>query len=177
VAVLARAQQTAMPMIGFLTALSEAETLYQMVPFRRGLSEGGFVEGQNVAIEYRFADGEYERLTSLAAEFTLLAAGWSAWSKARRVFARIYAQSGCHSHAGQSRSASRSGRQRRGEGGRAMDQSIPPFGDGENVTLMSTKVPHASMLQTSVHGCDAPVADVTGVANLRASASGPSPAY
>jgi hypothetical protein len=38
-----------------------------------------------------------------------------------------------------------------------MDQSIPPFGDGENVTLMSTKVPHASMLQTSVHGCDAPV--------------------
>jgi len=44
-----------------------------------------------------------------------------------------------------------------------MDQSIPPFGDGENVTLMSTKVPHASMLQTSVHGCDAPVADVTRV--------------
>ena len=116
VAVLARAQQTAMPMIGFLTALSEAETLYQMVPFRRGLSEGGFVEGQNVAIEYRFADGEYERLTSLAAEFTLLAAGWSAWSKARRVFARIYAQSGCHSHAGQSRSASRSGPSATGRG-------------------------------------------------------------
>ena len=44
-----------------------------------------------------------------------------------------------------------------------MDQSIPPFGDGENVTLMSTEVPHASMLQTSVHGCDAPVADVTRV--------------
>jgi hypothetical protein len=39
-----------------------------------------------------------------------------------------------------------------------MDQSIPPFGDGENVTLMSTKVPHASMLQTSVQGCDALVA-------------------
>src|SRR3954466_8916129 len=53
--------------------------------------------------------------------------------------------------------------QRRGKGGRTMDQSIPPFGDGENVTLMSTKVPHASMLQTSVHGCDAPVADVTRV--------------
>jgi hypothetical protein len=44
-----------------------------------------------------------------------------------------------------------------------MDQSIPPFGDGENVTLMSTKVPHASMLQTSVHGCDASVAEVTRV--------------
>jgi hypothetical protein len=44
-----------------------------------------------------------------------------------------------------------------------MDQSIPPFRDGESVTLMSTKVPHASILQTSVHGCDAPVADVTRV--------------
>jgi hypothetical protein len=47
-----------------LTALSEAETLYQIIPFRRSLSEGGFVEGQNVAIEYRFADGQYERLTA-----------------------------------------------------------------------------------------------------------------
>jgi len=64
----ARAQKS-MPVIGFLTALSEAETSYQIIPFRRGLSEGGFVEGQNVAIEYRFADGQYERLTSLAAEF------------------------------------------------------------------------------------------------------------
>src|SRR6476619_4181146 len=53
--------------------------------------------------------------------------------------------------------------QRLGVGGRTMDQSIPPFGDGENVTLTSTEVPQASMLQTSVHGCDAPVADVTRV--------------
>ncbi len=65
----ASAQQPAMPVIGFLTALSEAETSYQIIPFRRGLSEGGFVEGRNVAIEYRFADGQYERLTALAAEF------------------------------------------------------------------------------------------------------------
>jgi putative ABC transport system substrate-binding protein len=63
----ARAQQAAMPVIGFLTALSEAETSYQIIPFRRGLSEGGFVEGRNVAVEYRFADGQYERLTALAA--------------------------------------------------------------------------------------------------------------
>ena len=61
----ARAQKS-MPVIGFLTALSEAETSYQIIPFRRGLSEGGLVEGQNVAIEYRFADGQYERLTALA---------------------------------------------------------------------------------------------------------------
>jgi putative ABC transport system substrate-binding protein len=66
--VAARAQKS-MPVIGFLTALSEAETSYQIIPFRRGLSEGGLVEGQNVAIEYRFADGQYERLTALAAEF------------------------------------------------------------------------------------------------------------
>ena len=65
----ARAQQPAMPVIGFLTALSETETSYQVIPFRRGLSEGGFVEGRNVAIEYRFADGQYERLAALAAEF------------------------------------------------------------------------------------------------------------
>jgi putative tryptophan/tyrosine transport system substrate-binding protein len=65
----ARAQQGATPVVGFLTALSEAETAYQIIPFRRGLSEGGFVEGRNVAIEYRFADGQYERLTTLAAEF------------------------------------------------------------------------------------------------------------
>src|SRR5262245_15509996 len=64
----ARAQKS-MPVIGFLTALSEAETSYQVIPFRRGLSEGGFVEGQNIAIEYRFADGQYERLNALAAEF------------------------------------------------------------------------------------------------------------
>jgi ABC-type uncharacterized transport system substrate-binding protein len=65
----ARAQQPGMPVVGFLTALSEAETSYQIIPFRRGLSEGGFVEGRNVAIEYRFGDGQYERLTALAAEF------------------------------------------------------------------------------------------------------------
>ena len=65
----ASAQQTAMPVIGFLTALSEAETSYQVIPFRRGLGEGGFAEGQNIAIEYRFADGQYERLNALVAEF------------------------------------------------------------------------------------------------------------
>src|SRR5262245_31201948 len=64
----ARAQQPAMPVIGFLTALSEAES-YQIGPLRRGLSEGGLLEGKNLAIEYRFAEGKYERLTAFAAEF------------------------------------------------------------------------------------------------------------
>src|SRR5499427_1760894 len=63
----ARAQKST-PVIGFLTALSEAETSYQIIPFRRGLGEGGLVEGQNVAIEYRYADGQYERLIALAGE-------------------------------------------------------------------------------------------------------------
>src|SRR5262245_20498661 len=66
----ARAQKS-MPVIGFLTALSEAETSYQVIPFRRGLSEGGFVEGRNVAIEYRFADGQYERLTVRQSSFVV----------------------------------------------------------------------------------------------------------
>jgi putative ABC transport system substrate-binding protein len=65
----ARAQQPAMPVIGFLTALSEAEASYQIGPLRRGLSEGGLLEGKNLAIEYRFAEGKYERLTAFAAEF------------------------------------------------------------------------------------------------------------
>jgi len=57
------------PIIGFLSALSEAAVPAQMKAFRRGLSETGFVEGRNVAIEYRWADGHYERLPSMAAEF------------------------------------------------------------------------------------------------------------
>ena len=63
----ARAQQ-AMPVIGILSALSrtQAEALTRM--FHRGLGEAGFTEGRNVAVEYRFADGQYDRLRALAAE-------------------------------------------------------------------------------------------------------------
>jgi len=64
----ARAQHTAMPMIGFLHSGSR-EAVAQDVPnFRQGLDETGFVEGRNVAIEYRWADGQYDRLPALAAE-------------------------------------------------------------------------------------------------------------
>jgi putative ABC transport system substrate-binding protein len=64
----ARAQQSAMPVIGFMSSRSPEDSAHLVAAFRRGLGEGGFVEGQNVAIEFRWARGEYERLPALAAE-------------------------------------------------------------------------------------------------------------
>ena len=64
----ARAQPQPMPVIGWLGSESrEAEDLF-IVPFRQGLKEGGYVEGQNLAIEYRVAEGQYDRLPALAAD-------------------------------------------------------------------------------------------------------------
>jgi putative ABC transport system substrate-binding protein len=63
-----RAQQPAMPVIGYLSALSEAQVAHQLAAFRRGLNEVGFVERQNVVIEFRWADGQYDRLPAMAAE-------------------------------------------------------------------------------------------------------------
>ena len=62
----ARAQQPAMPVAGFLSSLSPLELTFVMPAFHQGLNEAGFVEGRNIAIEYRWAEGHYERLPELA---------------------------------------------------------------------------------------------------------------
>ena len=63
----ARAQQ-AMPVIGFLRSTGAADFSHLLAAFRAGLSEGGYVEGRNVTIEYRYADGHRDRLATLATE-------------------------------------------------------------------------------------------------------------
>ena len=64
----ARAQQPGMPVIGFLGSRASGDDPQLLTAFRRGLQEAGYVEGQNVAIEYRFAENQYDRLPALAAD-------------------------------------------------------------------------------------------------------------
>ena len=64
----ARAQQSALPVIGFLNGALREGMGPQVAAFRQGLKEAGFVEGQNVAVEYRWAEGQYDRLPALAAD-------------------------------------------------------------------------------------------------------------
>src|SRR5216683_5629635 len=52
----------AQPVIGFLSSVSAESTAFRVTAFRQGLSETGYVEGQNLAIEYRWAEGRYDRL-------------------------------------------------------------------------------------------------------------------
>ena len=64
----ARAQQPAMPVIGFLRSTAAAGSEPLVRAFRQGLNEAGFVEGQNVAVEYRWADDHVDRIPGMTAE-------------------------------------------------------------------------------------------------------------
>jgi hypothetical protein len=65
---MARAQQPAMPVIGYLSERSSESDMAMLVAVRRGLEEVSYVEGRNVAIEYRFADGQIDRVPALGME-------------------------------------------------------------------------------------------------------------
>jgi putative ABC transport system substrate-binding protein len=65
---MARAQQAAMPIVGVLNSISSVGRARELAGFRQGLNEGGYVEGRNVAMEHRSANGQYEQLPALAAD-------------------------------------------------------------------------------------------------------------
>jgi hypothetical protein len=64
----ARAQQPEMPVIGFINGASAVGSAQETAAFRKGLTDAGYIEGQNVTVEYRWAEGQYDRLPALAAE-------------------------------------------------------------------------------------------------------------
>jgi putative tryptophan/tyrosine transport system substrate-binding protein len=87
----ALAQRPAMPVIGILSSLSSRNINSRMPPFRQGLKESGYTEGQNVAMEYRVAEGQYDRLPALAADLVdrkvalIVAAGGADPAKAAKA--------------------------------------------------------------------------------------------
>ena len=68
----AGAQQPTMPVIGYISPFSPEGAPFRTVKFRQGLNELGFVEGQNVVVERRFAEGHFERMPDFAAELVKL---------------------------------------------------------------------------------------------------------
>src|SRR5215475_7165778 len=63
-----RAQQVAMPVVGFMSSRSFDDSRYLVAAFLAGLRANGYIEGQNVSVEYRWGNGQYDRLPALAAE-------------------------------------------------------------------------------------------------------------
>ncbi len=66
--IVARAQQPTMPVIGFVSGRSPGNSLPNITAFRKGLAELGYVEGRNIEVQYRWAEGRYERQPALIAE-------------------------------------------------------------------------------------------------------------
>jgi putative ABC transport system substrate-binding protein len=69
---LSRAQQALLPVVGFMSTRSPGDSVHLLAAFRRGLEEGGFAEGRNVRVEYRWAGGDYTRMPAFAAELVKL---------------------------------------------------------------------------------------------------------
>ena len=90
----ARAQQPAMPVVGFLSSGAEQAFAPNVAGFLRGLRETGYIQGQNVAIEYRWADSHYDRLSAMATELVrrrvtvLVASGGTAVARAAKEATR-----------------------------------------------------------------------------------------
>src|SRR4051794_20895403 len=71
--------QLALPLIGFLSSRSADDSTALVAAFRKGLAEFGYIEGQNINVEYRWADGQYDRLPALVADLLQRECRW--WSQ------------------------------------------------------------------------------------------------